>query len=243
MKELKKLLEANTGGGRRRVADVFRDFCELSALTFRNAIDKSGWNEREARYLEIAGRYSADEMARFAELLAAVAMKLEDGLDDVLGKLYMSLDLGNERLGQFFTPFDVSLTMARMSTPDIVARIADEGFITMNEPACGSGGMVIALAQRLKDDGLNPQRVIHVTAQDLDATAVHMTYVHLTLLHIPAVVVHGNTLTLEVLDTWSTPAHVVDGWERKLQLRAASGEIDHEAPDEHDVEATEPSAA
>jgi hypothetical protein len=41
---------------------------------------------------------------------------------------------------------------------------------------------------------------------------VHMAYVQLSLLGIPAVVVHGNALSLDVWGVWYTPAHVLVGW-------------------------------
>lgn len=214
---MKKLLEANTGSGRRRVAEVFRDYCELTALSFRNAVDRAEWDRNEARYLEVAGRYTRDELNRFAELTAHLAIELDHGFDDVLGGLYMSLDLGNDRLGQFFTPYEVSVLSAKLTAQAVIDELEDRPFISMHEPSCGSGGMIIALAQVLKDAGVNPQHQLHVTAVDLDATAVHMTYVHLALLNIPALVVHGNTLTLDTVDVWPTPGHILRGWSSTLR--------------------------
>ncbi|MFD2024163.1 N-6 DNA methylase [Promicromonospora aerolata] len=221
MTNLKKLLEANTGSGRRRVTQVFTDFCELCALAIRNAIDRRGFDEREDRYLSVAATYTPEEMDRFATALALLAQELQSGLSDVLGTLYMSLDLGNERLGQFFTPYEVSVLAARMTAGDLVERLQEQAFVTVSEPTCGSGGMVVATAEALSDAGINYQRSMHVTAQDIDITAVHMTYVQLALLHIPALVVHGNTLALEQRDVWPTPAHVIGGWDSRLRRAGA----------------------
>ncbi len=57
--------------------------------------------------------------------------------------------------------------------------------------------------------------------------AVCTWLMQLSLLHIPAVVVHGNALTLDVWGMWYTPAHSVGGWKWKLPA------------DEADVEAAE----
>ena len=46
-----------------------------------------------------------------------------------------------------------------------------------------------------------------------------MTYVQLSLLHVPATVVHGNALSMEVWGTWYTPAHILGGWTFKLRRR------------------------
>jgi hypothetical protein len=48
-----------------------------------------------------------------------------------------------------------------------------------------------------------------------------MCFIQLALLHVPAVVVVGNSLTLEERSHWFTPAHVVGGWERRLRERQA----------------------
>ncbi|WP_311245272.1 MULTISPECIES: N-6 DNA methylase [unclassified Microbacterium] len=223
MKTMKKLLEANTASGQRRLVDVFRDFCELSALSLRNGADLhgrhtgGGWDTREARYLEIAGGYSQEENERFAELLAHVVVTLEEGLDDVLGNLYMSLELGNGGLGQFFTPFSISTVMAKMTVADIAKAQNRPEIITIQEPACGSGGMVLAVANELREIGVNYQQEIHVTATDVDIVAVHMTYIHCALAFIPAHIVHGNTLTTEVFSVWPTPAHIIGGFDWKLR--------------------------
>lgn len=216
----RRLLVANTGGGRRRVNDVFRDFCELAAISLRNVIDTKDADVREARYHEIAGKYSDDERTRFVETLAHLTLALEEEMQDALGELYMSLDLGNAGTGQFFTPYSVSLLSARMTIADVSALISDRGFATMAEPTCGSGGMVIATAQVFRDAGVNYQKHLHVTAHDIDITAVHMAYIQLSLLGVPAVVVHGDTLSLETRDTWPTAFHVLGGWPAKLSRPA-----------------------
>lgn len=224
---MKKLLEANTAYGGRRISQVFSDFCELAALALRNSVDLRGRDEREARYLDIIGGYTSEEANRFSELLAKLALEFDAGFSDVLGKLYMSLDLGSDRLGQFFTPYEVSTLVAQMTLGDFTkcldeAKLAGRDYITVNEPTCGSGGMVIALADAMRGAGINYQQAMHVTAQDLEITAVHMAYIQLSLLHIPAVVVHGNTLTLEQRDIWHTPAHILGGWSIRLGNRSAA---------------------
>ncbi|PUB32493.1 N-6 DNA methylase [Promicromonospora sp. AC04] len=230
MTTLKKLLEANTGSGRRRVTQVFQDFCELGALAIRNVVQRRGFDEREDRYLSIAATYTPEEMDRFATALAYLTLELQARLSDVLGTLYMSLDLGNQRLGQFFTPYEVSVLAARITAGDLVQRLQTQEFVTVGEPTCGSGGMVIATAEALRDAGVNYQTSMHVTAQDIDSTAVHMTYIQLALLHVPAIVVHGNTLTMERRDIWPTPAHVLGGWHAKLRPRGADGLTSSEPP-------------
>ena len=49
----------------------------------------------------------------------------------------------------------------------------------------GSGAMVIALAQALREKEINYQCKLHVTAIDIDTLCVCMAYVQCTLLHHP----------------------------------------------------------
>jgi len=219
---MKKLLEANVAYGRRRISQVFSDFCELSALAIRNSVDLNGHAAREERYLNIIGGYTPEEANRFAEILAELTMELGGDLSDALGHLYMSLDLGSEDMGQFFTPYHVSQLIAQMTCVNFEELLETREFITMSEPTCGSGGMIVALAETMRAAGFNYQRQLHVTAQDIEITSVHMTYVALSLLSIPAVVIHGNTLTLEVRDRWFTPAHILGNWSSRLRDREAA---------------------
>ena len=219
-KEIVKLLEANAGA--KRMAEVFDDFVEISALTFRNAVDSWGYDEREAQYLRTAGRYDREELNRFAHALALVVKAMEQEPCDVLGHLYMELELGNGRLGQFYTPYDVARLMAGMQIDAIAERVRSHGFAELYEPACGAAAFIVGVSQEMRTAGLNPQTQLHVTAEDIAPQAVHMAYIHLSLLHVPAVVHRRNTLTMETFDTWRTPAHILGGWGWKFRQADAS---------------------
>jgi len=205
-----------------RLHEVFRDFCELSALALSNAADRSQLDPREARYLQIAAGYERAEMSRFAEMLSCVVESLTASMHDCLGRLFMGLELGDHWKGQFFTPYEVAVLMARLTFVDAPALVAERGFVTIQEPAAGAGGMVIAAAEALGEAGLNYQQCMHVHACDIDATAVHMCYVQCSLLNIPAVIVHGNSLSLEHWSAWQTLAHVRGGWDWRLRACARS---------------------
>jgi hypothetical protein len=122
------------------------------------------------------------------------------------------LEIHNEQSGQFFTPYPVCLAMAKMLVHDAKHLVEEREFIRAQEPCVGSGAMVIALAQALREEGMNYQQCLHVTAIDLDIVAVHMSYVQCTLLHIPAIILHGDTLRGEVYSQW-----------RRLRMLWASG--------------------
>ncbi|WP_328990399.1 SAM-dependent methyltransferase [Kribbella sp. NBC_01245] len=214
-RQIVKLLVANAG--EKRMSEVFDDFVEMSALAVRNAVDSWGYDEREEQYLRTAGRYDRDELNRFAHALALVVNAMEQAPCDVLGRLYMELELGNGRLGQFYTPYDVARLMAGMQIDAIAEQIQSQGFASLYEPACGAAAFIVAITQEMRTAGLNPQTQLHVTAEDIAPQAVHMAYIHLSLLHVPAVVHRRNTLTMETFDSWRTPAHILGGWGWKLR--------------------------
>lgn len=206
---------------------VFSDFVEMAATSVSNAVDLRQKEKREARYMEIVKRYQTDEVQKFPEMFAALTLKLEEGFSDVLGGVFHELELHNKWTGQFFSPYPLCKMMALMTVGDSdpKAKIEERGFLTAMEPACGSGAMVIAIADALKDSGINYQQHLHVTAVDVDAKCVHMAYLQLSLLHIPATIIHGNALTLEEWGHWDTPAHIMGGWDWKLRRGEADTKI------------------
>ncbi|WP_177142908.1 N-6 DNA methylase [Variovorax sp. YR216] len=201
---------------------VFADFCELSALAISNSVDRIQFAAREERYLHIVKGYEPAEVEKFPLMLAILVDWLQCGLADCLGELFMSLELGDHWKGQFFTPSSVASAMAHISLHDVKKTVEREGFVSICEPACGAGGMLIACAEAVLEQGVNYQTAMHVTAIDIDATAAHMAYVQLSLLNVPAIVIHGNALSLEQRSHWVTPAHVLGGWDRRLRRRSSA---------------------
>ncbi|MFJ5071693.1 N-6 DNA methylase [Kitasatospora sp. NPDC088556] len=222
LREIVTLLAANTSA--KRMSQVFDDFVEMAALALRNAVDVHGsesWEARERQYLQIAGGYSRTDLDRFTHALALVTMELNRNPHDVLGRLYMELELGNERLGQVYTPYDFARLMARMEIRAVVEQVERSGFADVYEPVCGAGSFMIALSQVMLEHGLNPQTQLHVTAEDISPQAMQMVYIHLTLLNIPAVVRRCNVLTLETFETWPNLAHVLGHWRQKRRVAQA----------------------
>lgn len=198
---------------------VFSDWCECAAISMSNAVDLAHFEKREARYLEIARKYDARTMGDFPKIMGEVVMALEDKPHDILGATFHALELHNKARGQFFTPYPLCQLMARMvagSAEDMRNAIAERGFMIAQEPAVGSGAMIIALAEAILEAGFNYQRLLHVTAVDIDARAVHMAYIQFSLLHIPATVIVGDSLAMRFREEWHTMAHVIGGWSARL---------------------------
>lgn len=204
---------------------LFSDCMETAAIAISNAVDLRQRDAREARYMEIVGRYDRETVEMFPRVLAELTLALEEERRDVLGLVFGELGVINTVRGQFFTPYPVCRAMAAMTlggNDDAKKLIEEKGFISAMEPACGAGAMVIALADALHAQGINYQQYLHVTAVDIDPRAVHMAYLQFSLLHIPAHVVVGNSLSLETRENWYTPAHILGGWNAKLAKAEAT---------------------
>lgn len=216
-KEMIKLFEKVSY--RHNLWTVYSDFLEMSAITLSNSVDFINRSKREKRYMDIISGYSREEGKIFPELFAELVMALEEETSDVLGEIFMELHLGNKWKGQFFTPIHVSKAMGMVILSDIDKVIKEKGFITVNEPTCGGESTIIGLALALQEKGYNYQKDMVVTAVDLDIKAVHMCYIQLSLLGIPALVLHGNTLSMEMYEEWRTPFYVLHGWQFKKQKK------------------------
>jgi hypothetical protein len=216
-KELVKILRGVSG--RYGLFDIFRDFVTMAACAISNAVDLKHYEEREALYMKTVKKYTSEEACEIAKGLAIVTMALETGPQDFLGTAFMQLDLGDAWKGQFFTPFEIAKLMAMVTMGDAKSIIEREGFITVSDCCVGAGSMIIAAAEVLKSQGINYQRHMHTIAGDIDSTAVYMAYIQASLLHMPAVIYHGNSLTVEVWSEWRTPAHVLGFWDSKLRRR------------------------
>lgn len=208
---------------RHRSWDVWRDFIVMYACALSNPMDKQHYDDREVLYLRTIKKYNKQEQPLFSELAAHTVMALEDNPEqDFLGSIYMSLNLGNQHNGQFFTPYHICELMAEVTMQDSVLKIEKEGYITINDPCCGAGATLIAgvhaAKKRLEKAGYNYQNHILVVAQDIDMTVALMCYIQLSLLGVAGCVKVGNSLTdpITVNDSkenyWYTPMYFFPTW-------------------------------
>ena len=198
--------------------EVFRDFVTMAAISVHNAMKK---DERlEAEYLAIQRRYEKADAEYFPKLFAELVEVLDPEPWDALGQMFMELGLQNENTGQYFTPPALSELMARIAASDLMAKL-DRPFLTVLEPACGAGGMILSFTKVLIEHGHNPAEKLWVQCQDIDRMAALMCYLQLALWHVPGVVIVGNTLTLEVREVFYTPAHHLGNWRARLAIREA----------------------
>ena len=132
--------------------DKVRDFWALAfcAKAKRMAQTPERADELEERYMQIVGSYRDREPIRvYPKLLAIAAEALRQGGCDFLGSVATRMEVLNAQLGQFFTPYDLARLMASISLENAAGIIAEKGFLTLQEPASGAGGMVLAAADTL----------------------------------------------------------------------------------------------
>lgn len=193
---------------------LLSDLFELFAITISNRADYrfKVWQERENRYKSIISAFDSSEIGVIQELFADVFillsnMAIEGKFSDYLGELYMKSETASATAGQFFTPYHLSQLCARVTVTDEIVSKAKNDILTVAEPSCGSGGMILALLEILsRDYGINYARNVFVDCTDIDKRCVHMCYLQLSLAGVPAVIRHGNALTFEQWDEWHTPA-------------------------------------
>lgn len=192
---------------------VFFDFVKLTALSISNyfACDKNGlFKQREQEYLIIINKYSKEDAKKLSNVMGKLAIDLNNNIDDYLGKLYMDT-IPQSKLGQFFTPFHLSMLTSKISIKDSDIRkdIDEKGKIVLYEPSCGSGGMILAMVKRLQELGYNPSEVLEVHASDIDINSVCMTFIQLSLLNINAQVIRKDSLSnsniINSNDVFNTP--------------------------------------
>ena len=202
--------------------ETFRDWCEMMSIAMANIFRAAPERQkREDRYLEIAKRYTRDQLSAFPGLLAIATQALERERHDFLGECYMGLDFGNIERGQHFTPYALCQIMAGMNLPPerVKRQIAANGFVTIHDTTCGAGATLIAAVDHLCSNGINYQLCSHITGTDIDQTVAHMCHIQLSLLNAPAIVIIGNTLTLEHGGVLHTPAHWMGSWGMRLNRR------------------------
>src|ERR1700722_14722870 len=183
----------------------------------------------EDQYMAVVKRNRVEDVRAMPELLAITTLAVQEGGCDFLGQVVGDLELMTGHMGQFFTPYDLSRMMAELTLDTVDEIIAEQGFVTVQEPACGAGGMIIAAADVIERKGFDIGRQLYVDAIDISPLCFRMSYLQASLRGIPATIRRGNTLTLEMFDAAHTPAffpfyaanhHKVREWQGTARLAA-----------------------
>lgn len=205
--------------------EVLTDFLEMAvcAIRKRTLLPGPAADALEAQYMAVVQRNRVEDVRAMPELLAITTLAVQDGGCDFFGEVVMELELPSQHLGQIFTPYNISRMMAEMTFDTVDEIIAEQGFVTMLEPACGAGGMIIAAADVIESRGFDIARQLYVDATDVSLMCFRMSYLQASLRGIPATIRRGNTLSLEMFDHAITPTFIgfyathherFDAWQR-----------------------------
>jgi type I restriction-modification system DNA methylase subunit len=205
--------------GRHQRARLFEDWVTMASSALIVKASPQHAEQSEADYMALVPRYTKDELVEFSHLLALTGLALMERPRDFLGHVFMMAEISNDRLGQFFTPYELSLVVAKMTLSGVDTT---KELITVQEPACGSGGMVIAFAEAAREAGIDPAWQTYTVAVDISEVAARMAYIQLSMLGMPAHVVWGDTLRMTERASWPTLAywpiaHKVERWRRGEQ--------------------------
>ncbi len=208
---------------------VFDGFIRLAACTLSA-------QTREAEYLEEAKQWERPDLSLFAEALGALILEMESRpFEDLIGGYYMEFALsqkGKRWNGEFHTPKHICDLMAQITLGDMES-LPDDEPITLCEPACGAGAMILSLAQACSPE---VRRRLRVTAIDISRTACDMAFINTTLWGIPTRVIHGNSLSMECWAAWSNIHYIMPWLPLALRIHAPEAKEQGAPPKPVEVE-------
>lgn len=178
---------------------VFHDWLDLTLYAMQR---------RNSEYLEIMGEYSNTEAIGkrpadyFASALGELMCQMQQHCTDVLGYIFTA-EITRGENGQFFTPSNVCELMAAMSCAKLTQKK-----LRYADPCCGSGRMLIAMQKRMPNGWY--------FATDIDARCAKMTALNMLFRNAAGIVVHGDSLSLEVWRAWETTNSYMGGSIREL---------------------------
>ena len=223
IKKVMYMMDKLTGNGYRSAESVFVDFLTLSACSYSNVFDRTNKEVREKQYLDIVKKYKKEELNYFStalgELTMAAEIYLQHGyIKDILGYIYTTGQYYKKAMGQYFTPDNIAIFMTEIINGDF-KQLEKEDFISVSEPTCGSGVMILAFAQNMLKKEINYQNSMFADAWDLDQTCALMAYVQFSIYNIPAIVTHGDSLSLKAYSKWITPMYFINDFPGKQKRK------------------------
>lgn len=197
--------------------EVFADFIRVSA-NFLDASVSTGSIQSQL-VTEMPGRYSEAEIAQLDKLFNLLCDGLEIVPHDFLGEAYMTLELGNHDMGQFFSSDSLATLKTSLLMDNHYREILQHGFMTVVDPACGSGGLAIAVVRNLVEHGIPPALNLFVQCTDIDHLAADMAFIQLSLLAVPAEIITGDSLRVDYRKVRFTTMYHYHNFHEKLKFR------------------------
>lgn len=185
---------------------------------------KEVWQEREEQYIKTIKTYNKKEQKIICQMFTMLVLELEKNPNqDLLGELYMMLQISNKNAGQFFTPYNVCEMMSKLTfdRKKLGKTVHKKGYANVYDCACGAGATLISASEQCKEmfKKYNYQNHVYFVGQDIDITCVHMCYIQLSLHGLAGYVIHDNSLIKpepklpeDLEKIWFTPMWFTDVW-------------------------------
>lgn len=167
---------------------VFDDFLTIVVCALSMGL-------KEDEYHKTIKKYTREELDLFVKAFAAILQYVAiNELSDPFGGYYEEF-LSNGKNGQFFTPESVCNLMAQiMYTPKAEEDTGEEKDKRVNDPACGSGRLLLSSAK------MNRER--YFIGCDISLTCCKMTLINLCLNGLRGEVLHMNTISYNIWCRW-----------------------------------------
>lgn len=200
--------EIQTLGQTQGLNNVFTTFLEMLAVSLNAQVDPRYAEEREKRYQQMVSGMSQEMLFTYARMFALMYMAVKEHSEepsDILGSIYHRLGLNNEWNGQFFTDDHICRMMAMISNLNGESYAHRKNPVVTKDHACGSGAMFLASVWDMKQKGVDYKTKTLFVGRDIDIRCVWMAYIQMFLYEIPAIIIHGNSITMEEWSEWVTP--------------------------------------
>jgi len=177
-KELLKGFESSRVFGHVHPYDLYRQWLEAVWAMLE------AWRDPEA-FRAATGKLTHEQGSELGRLFNVYVKAVEDmPFSDILGELFMRLDVNSVRAGQFFTPFPIAEFMAKVmfNKDTFMGQVQEKGCVTVCDPACGSGVMLLAFAKVVHDAlGREGTGKLELYGMDTDIRCVLMCRIQIRL--------------------------------------------------------------
>ncbi len=158
--------------------ELYRKWLEAVWAFLNSIYDPKGFRD-------CLDRYTHEQGQEFGRLLGLYVNAVDVyPFRDILGEIFMRLDVNSARSGQYFTPMSIAEMMARMQFDrnDFERLIAEKGFVTVCDPAVGSGVMLLAYAKVVHETLGRPALAkVRFYGTDIDERCVNMCRIQIRL--------------------------------------------------------------
>lgn len=207
IKDILDELHAITNAGNSHYR-VFSDWIDLMLVSLQR--DDDAHQQLVSPYVKGDQPGSKEAITHYADAFGLLQARTDQFNHDVLGEVYETFGMQSDRLGQHFTPHNLSDFLAE-TTMSKDANIEEDRPPRVADPACGSGRLLVSCAKHV-----SPDAFFH--GIDKDELCAKMTVLNLCLFNMNGLILQGDALTREYTHAWETTRTPTGGRISELPL-------------------------